>query len=586
MKMNQKILFLLILLFSIGFYACDTLLTQEEENAYYEELIEENPSYAQGILFHAYTQMTGSYQFEDVATDDAVSNDMSNSSNVYANFRRAATGEWSPFFDPTNVWSSSYAAINNVNFFLTFYDKVQWSIQYPERQREFVKRFYAESMALRGYHYLRLLSRYGGVATDGSLLGVPVTDGLTTSNDNTNLPRPSFRVTMDRIYADLDIAIRDMPFDFPNVSGTLTDFEFVYRLEANRGRMNGKIARALKAKAALLDASPAYNGGVYDVEKAKFATKVAADLLRIYGDGGVPALASNPVFWDNDNARNHADIIWRGNTATNRDIETSNFPPLLSGNGRINPTQNLVDAFPMKNGYPITMTAESGYDPTDPYEGRDNRLKQNIYVNGSVLRSVTINSSTDATLANGTQNTNGLNVLPNYSTRTGYYLRKLLREDVNLITGQTQNRIHFYTHIRWTEMFLLYAEMVNEAYGPDADPESLGLTARDVIAAIRQRAGIDQPDPYLASISSKEVMRELIRNERRLELCFEGHRFWDLRRWNLPLDEPAKGMSITGNAYTIIPNVEPREFKPYMVYCPIPNAEVIKYPELLQNKDW
>lgn len=582
--MNQKI-FLWILIASIGFYSCDTFLSQEDENVFYEGLLEENPSYAQGVLFHAYAQMIRNYRFEDVATDDAVSNDMSNGNNVYANFRRTATGEWSPFFDPTNVWDSSYFAINNVNYFLTFCNEVQWSVQFPERQEEYIKRYNAEARALRGYHYLRLLSRYGGIASDGSLLGVPVTGGLLTSNDVTNLPRPAFKVTMDQIYSDLDFAIKDLPYDFPNVAGEMSHYEFVNRLEVNRGRINGKIAMALKARAALLDASPAYNGGVYDTEKAKYAVKVSADLLKIHSNGGIPTLAPDRIFWNADDDVNNPEIIWRENAVNNRTLESANFPPLLNGSGRINPTQNLVDAFPMKNGYPISMLAESGYDPANPYADRDDRLRQNIFVNGSVLRTITINSSTDATLPNGNQNTNGLNVLPNYSTRTGYYLRKLLREDVNLIAGQTQDRAHFYTHMRWTEIFLLYAEAVNEGYGPDQDPEGCGLTARDVIAGIRNRAGITQPDAYLASVTTKEGMRELIRNERRLELCFEGHRFWDLRRWNLSLDEQAKGVAITGNVYDLM-NVETRDFKPYMIYCPIPNDEVIKYPELLQNKDW
>jgi hypothetical protein len=365
----------------------------------------------------------------------------------------------------------------------------------------------------------------------------------------------------------------------------MSHYDFVNRLEVNRGRINGKIAMALKARAALLDASPAYNGGQYDTEKARYAAKISADLLKMQGNGSAPTLAPDRVFWDADTDVDNPEIIWRENAVSNRTLESENFPPLLFGSGRVNPTQNLVDAFPMKNGYPITMLAESGYKPTDPYTGRDDRLKQNIFVNGSVLRGTTINSSRDATLPNGNQNTNGLNVLPNYSTRTGFYLKKLLRENVNLAPGNLQDAVHFYTHLRWTEIFLLYAEAVNEGYGPDQDPETVGLTARDVLAAIRKRAGITQPDAYLASITTSAEMQQLIRNERRLELCFEGHRFWDLRRWSAPLNEPAKGVAIEGGSYEVI-DVEARAFLPYMLYCPIPNDEVIKYPELLQNKDW
>src|SRR5690606_4553391 len=108
-----------------------------------------------------------------------------------------------------------------------------------------------------------------------------------------------------------------------------------------------------------------------------------------------------------------------------------------------------------------------------------------------------------------------------------------LRSDVNLDPAGPAPRRHFYTHMRYTEIFLNYAEAANEAWGPEGDPNAYGFTARSIIAAIRNRAGINQPDQFLAEVTSKEDMRDLIRNERRLELSFEGHRFWDIRRWQL-----------------------------------------------------
>lgn len=109
-----------------------------------------------------------------------------------------------------------------------------------------------------------------------------------------------------------------------------------------------------------------------------------------------------------------------------------------------------------------------------------------------------------------------------------------------------------------------------------------------MIKALRQRAdvGVDNGDPYLESVKgNKDAMRELIRNERRLELCFEGYRFWDLRRWNADLNETAKGVSITGTNHTVI-DVDTRNFKDYMIYGPIPNSEILKYSELKQNAGW
>jgi len=130
----------------------------------------------------------------------------------------------------------------------------------------------------------------------------------------------------------------------------------------------------------------------------------------------------------------------------------------------------------------------------------------------------------------------------------------------------------------------ILAEAANEIGGPDHAVG--GMSARNVIAAIRERAGINQPDGHLASIGSKEEMRNLIRNERRLELCFEGHRFWDLRRWGLSLNESVSGYFHNGSSYVEIPVVETRDYPGYAKYLPIPNSEIIKFPALEQNQGW
>jgi hypothetical protein len=141
-------------------------------------------------------------------------------------------------------------------------------------------------------------------------------------------------------------------------------------------------------------------------------------------------------------------------------------------------------------------------------------------------------------------------------------------------------------------MFLNYAEAANEAWGPLGNPKGYAFTAQSILGKIRARAGIAAADPYLKSNvgSDQKLFRDLIRNERRLELCFEGSRFWDIRRWNLTntMKEYAKGMSITNNAgaktYSVI-NVEPRNYIDYMIFPPVPYSAVMK-SGLIQNKGW
>jgi hypothetical protein len=255
------------------------------------------------------------------------------------------------------------------------------------------------------------------------------------------------------------------------------------------------------------------------------------------------------------------------------------YPPTLFGKGRINPTQNLVDAFPDKNGYPIT-SAGSVYSSANPYANRDPRLKAFILCHGSTLRSTTINMETTNDAVNKVAT----------STRTGYYMLKLLRQDVNVNPSGANTQLHYKPRMRYTEMYLAYAEAANEAWGPLADPKGYGFSAYDVIKAIRKRALGVTTDSYLESIKNDPVaMRQLIRNERRLELCFEGFRFWDLRRWKVDLatlNTPALGITVTGGVVGSPATVENRVYKDYMIYGPIPYGETVKWSNLLQNDGW
>ena len=166
-------------------------------------------------------------------------------------------------------------------------------------------------------------------------------------------------------------------------------------------------------------------------------------------------------------------------------------------------------------------------------------------------------------------------------------MKKRLRMDVNCNPSSKAGQHHYDPRIRYTEIYLAYAEAANEAWGPEGKGDH-SYSAYDVIKAIRKRAGIgaDSHDPYLESCKdNKDKMRDLIRNERRLELCFESFRFWDLRRWKSNLNETVRGIAINGNSQEII-DVEERLYQDYMYYAPIPYSEVLKYNNLIQNKGW
>ncbi len=590
MYMKRSIIILLASVFLLG--SCKDLLEPAIENNRQldpDGFIPNDARFPFGVLLNGYNRMpTNGWTFSDVATDDAVSNDQTNA------FLKMANGQWTANNNPLNQWTNSYAAIQYLNIMLRDVDTVKW-VADPVVSKLFGMRVKGEAYGLRAYFLYHLLQMHGGVGESNQLLGVSLLLNVQGTNSDFNQPRASFDACMKQLYSDLDQAEALLPLDYeniPNASQIPVKFGAVTKEQydrafgsAYRGFLTGRIAKAIRSKAALLAASPAFNTS--SATAWADAANYAGEVLTL--KGGVNALAPTGLTWYSNTAEiagladgaNPPEILWRNNYGDNRDLEQANYPPSLFGNGRINPTQNLVDAFPAVNGYPITEPA-SGYDAANPYANRDPRLRQFILVNGGTAGP---NNTVITTAADGTTN-DALSKVET-STRTGYYMRKLLRQDVNLNPTSANNQRHYKPHIRYTEIFLNYAEAANEAWGPTGTGNQT-FSAYDVIKAIRKRAGIGTAnnDAYLeAAKTSKEQMRALIRNERRLELCFEGFRFWDLRRWKASLTETAKGVSIRNNVPSFI-NVEGRQFQPFMIYGPIPYGEILKFGALEQNQGW
>lgn len=558
MKKINKVLILFSLILISN--ACEPKL----DNVYTEERMQNDPAFTEGLLMQGYRLLANTYNYNETATDDAVTN------NKESDFLRMATGNWTSSFNPMDVWNDCYNVIFYLNKFLSVIDNMEWSWQSTKRDDLFRARLKGEALAFRGYYHFILLMNHGGVDVNNKLMGIPVIRQVVKYDDKWIFQRSSYMETVNAIMADMDEAIRLLPFNYAD-QGNDGDYNRVNG-SAQRGRLSGKIARALKARIAMYVASPLFNNGDYNQALCELAAHSAYNAIS-----DNPALPANGLlFYDDDNDIKNPEIIWRNNYVDLRSWEEAQYPPSLYGRGEVNPTQNLVDVFPMQNGRPITEEG-SGYNPQNPYSNRDPRLTHYIVYNGNKIGYRAIMTNKEST-TDGLNNTTA-------STRTGYYLKKLLRPDVTLTPGSQNTRRHFKPHIRFTELYLIYAEAANEAWGPDNDPKGYGLTAKKAIAEIRKRAGINQPDLYLASITDKEQMRKLIRNERRIELCFEGFRFWDIRRWDLPMNEDAKGISIENNAYTVF-SAERRLFDAYMKFGPIPLDETLKNKELSQNKGW
>ncbi len=587
--------------------SCDDMFTPADENNRQMEDLAKESSYAHGLLIYGYDRLPYITTTQtDVATDDAVTNQKN---SAYLNM---ATGTWASDNNPMSQWDACKDGIQYINSFLQIAEKSTWAPSAASKQRMFIDRLKGEAFGLRAILYYYLLQAHGGYADDGKLYGVPL---LTTPEDGSsdfNQPRALFSECVKQCFADCDSAMALLPQEYKDIESeseipakylalgaNFSGYNLVFGDKA-RGLVSAKIAEAVKAQIALLAASPAFRDQS-GVTSAEAATLCANVLKRIGGLEGFDATGN--IWYKNKSklepsASEMPEILWREDRHKNADQERDNFPPTLYGSGRVNPSQNLVDAFPMRNGLPIT-DAKSGYDPKNPYAGRDPRLEDDILFNGTIFRKAEIITGTYPNDKNETDdNINSIST----STRTGYYLKKLLRDDVSPLSSSLIEQQHIYPRIRYTEIFLAYAEAANDAWGPKADPTGVGFTAYDVIKAIRTRAGLAtneiglplaEGDVYLEECAGdKAKMTNLIRNERRIELCFENKRFWDLRRWQMPLNETVKGVKIDRNeetgvlTYTVI-DVEERKYdSTYQWYGPIPKGEVLKWSNLLQNKGW
>ena len=589
-----------IILLSVATMAltgCDDMFEPALENNNDLSQIYSDPGFARGIMDNANLVLPyeeNPTNTTDVATDDAVINDIDN------NYKKMASANtWKSDNNPINQWDTRYHAIQYLNIFLENADQVLWDYSSEALNEMHKDNYKGNAYALRGLHFFYLLRAHCGMV-NGELKGVPIHLASEDGSSDFNLPRNSFKECVDQIMSDFDEALKYLPTEYGDVTSvpakyaslgaTTTDYNYAFG-KLQRGKIDGRMIAAFKAQVALFAASPAYqSANVMSWEQA--AKYAAASLNNV---GGVSGMDPNGWRWFNDvdmiegfafDNPDPQEICWRGNVGDSHNMEESNYPPSLKGNGRVNPTQNLVDAFPMANGYPIS-DSRSNFNAADPYANRDPRLKAYIVVNGDVIGAEgnSINTTDD-----DKTNIDGINHESGKSTLTGYYLRKLLRDDVNL--NPAKDVRHFGARIRYTEIFLDYAEAANEAAGPKT-AVGASYSAYDVIKALRKRAGVGgDNDPYLEECAaSKEKMRELIRNERRLELCFENHRFWDLRRWKANLNETAKGVNITTNASTgaliFKPiDAEVRSFQDYMYYGPIPYSELRKWSNLEQNDGW
>lgn len=438
-----------------------------------------------------------------------------------------------------NIWANSYRGIRKANILLERLPAVPTTSDDDIATK---KRLKGEALFCRAFLYFDILKFYGAF---------PIIDKRVDLSDDFKQKRNTYDECVAFMVSDLDEAASILPLS--HTSGLL-------------GRATKGMCLALKSRLLLYAASPLNTADSQAKwQQAANAAKAVIDLNQypLYNAKANKSDNYKDIF----NVYANSEIIWFRDLGNNKNYEQAFYPPGLSGWANTVPTQNLVDEYQMDNGKDITDPT-SGYDATKPYVNREPRFYASIWYNGSVIRGYTVAAKTT-----GLDAINGANV----NTTTGYYTAKFCDGSVSLTSGAGRQIMSIWFRIG--EMYLNYAEAANEANtSPTADP-----LIYTYINMIRNRAGL----PNLTIGLSKEQMRLAIRRERRVELSFEEHRFFDDRRWKLRTSSPIFGYrwNAQGTSYTV-DQVEDRPFSDKMWYMPIPQTELDILKNVNQNPGW
>ncbi len=464
-------------------------------------------------------------------------------------------------------WPMDWAGIRLANVYIENVNNVP---NMPDEEKRVTR---GEAMAMRAYYYFELIKCYGGV---------PIVDrSLSSTDDFNSLSRNSFDECAQWIARQCDTAAQLMN-------------DVVRRRNNDIGRATKAFALAVKSRTLLYNAS-LLNNTSNDNNKWKAAADAARQVLEL-ADQGHYALFNDyySMFIQQDKGvtdQNFKEIIFQ---LPRNNGHFNNVNSIAFGKGfkaGTCPSQELVDAYPMKNGeQPVlgysdadklmpVLNPTSGYDPLNPYENRDPRLTASIFYNGSFWgKQNGINHNVESFVGGS----DGLREDRNY-TRTGYYIKKYIDPTAgNGFANQAPASAQAYWIIfRLAEFYLNYAEALNEFSGPVTEVYT-------ALNRVRARAGIAN----LPAALSKDQMRERIRNERRVELAFEEHRFYDVRRWKIlkDTDKLVTGMRITktGNALTYNRFVVERRLAwddKYLQF-PIPIDDLSKMTGVQQNPGW
>ena len=562
--------------------SCSDRMEYKEYNVYDKDYITQNFINVGGFMTNLYNNVD--YDFGNFssgamlasATDESEYSQIGNAIEDFYN------GAWSPSNAKESLpsgWTKMFQGIATVNYYLQdflseTFPELQENADYQAQLHRY-NNYQYEARFMRAYYYFNLVKTYGGV---------PLIDRVMTADEVNTLSRN----TADEVFEFIISECNDIQ---DRIVDNYSDLGQYALTSEESGRADRLAVLALKARAALYWASPLFNtsGNTERYHQAALYTKQLLDACEQRGKG----LTSNYAdLWDARSYNTPAivkEIIFgrRYSSASSGDhiVEGYNYPAgIEGGKGGNCPTQNLVDAYDMKNGLPISDPS-SGYDAANPYADRDPRLEATIAKNGDVWPSYQTEAlQTWQGGANGEPLAN--------ATPTGYYLKKLCNGSISLASKATvQNATHTWLTFRMGEFWLNYAEAMFRYTGSaTATTADLPISALEAVNKTRQRAGVgDITDTDATTFWTR------YQKERMVELAFEGHRFWDVRRWKeadryfTSITELKLTQQLADDGterYSYILNQVSRQWNDKMYLFPIPQTEILKNPNLEQNPGW
>ena len=541
----------------VALASCSEQMDYKEFSIYDTAYMQKKFERAGGFLSTIYADLDsdfGNYSgaMLSSATDESV---YSHSGNAVESF---FNGAWSPTNANSSIWTTCYHGIAYCNLFLDEFTGLEFKDYALDKN--FKAEMYQynnyqwEARFLRAYFYFLLVRQYGGVP-------------LLTTNMTADEASVQPRATADEVFAFIDSECEAIKDSITKDYGDLGDLAMT---PANNGRANNLAVLALRARAALYHASPLFNAnndrGLW--QKAAQLNKAVIDSCTARGmklSNDYKGLFIGNTSWS-DAAAVGEIIFGRRMPTENRNFETYNFPVGISGAGAGGgggncPTQNLVEA----------------------YEDGDKRFALTVACNGD--------SWPNANTVPLETFVGGLNGQPlAYATPTGYYLKKYVTESVQIAGNGANTCKHVWVTFRLSEFYLNYAEAMLNLSGDGYKAETgFTMTPKYAIDLVRKRAGLAGIEDGLSASQFKEKLEK----ERFVELAFEGHRFFDVRRWKEG-DKYFKtiyGLRITKNAdgtfneeKTVVQN---RQWDEKMNLFPIPQSEILKSGNVLvQNPGW